>query len=223
MTAPNSEYVVLVIARHQYGGTGGADYGFGAVRALYTQDKVPPEFTGKDSKFLRASITTCNAPDKWLDGSWSNNPYAYTYSGTVSIRFSKDIYFHDTNDNTRYAVYYEANPTQPTTPGEPQRKGLLSLLGGGAQANGHLSVGSRKGSVGNTITLNLDNIAANEEIMIFSQGLICNRSDYTSTYALTLTFDPSLKENDYDSSVITDRGMPGFRVEWKKGIGRAHV
>ena len=216
MTAPNSEYVVLVIARHQYGGTGGADYGFGAVRALYTQDKVPPEFTGKDSKFLRASITTCNAPDKWLDGSWSNNPYAYTYSGTVSIRFSKDIYFHDTNDNTRYAVYYEANPTQPTTPGEPQRKGLLSLLGGGAQANGHLSVGSRKGSVGNTITLNLDNIAANEEIMIFSQGLICNRSDYTSTYALTLTFDPSLKENDYDSSVITDRGMPGFRVEWKK-------
>ena len=216
MTAPNSEYVVLVIARHQYGGTGGADYGFGAVRALYTQDKVPPEFTGKDSKFLRAAITTCSNPDKWNDGSWSNNPYAYTYTGSVSITFSKDIYFHDNNDNTRYAVYYEANPSAPTTPGEPQRKGLLSLLGGGAQANGHLSVGTRKGSVGRTITLNLENIAANEEIIVFAQGQICNRSDYTTKYILTLTFDPTLKENDYDSSVITDRGLPGFRVEWKE-------
>lgn len=208
MTSTSSEYVLLVIARHRYGGTGGADYGFGAVRALYTPDKVPPVYVNdnKDSRYHIASIK-CDDTTAWGNGTWQDRPNAYTYSGTVTIGFSKDIYFHDNTNNTRYDVVYDTAATG--------QKSLLDIMGGSAVINGHIEVPTGStGKVGSSITLSVKGIEAGEQIVIFASGQIANRSDYTTRYRLTLTFDPFLMRSNFYDGVIADTGMPGFQVSW---------
>lgn len=204
MTSPKSEYVLLVIARHQYGGTDGADYGFSAIRALYTPDKVPPEFQGtdKESNFLVAAVN----PDGVTPGDqgWKNHPEDYTYSGSVGISFSKDIFYLE--GGVRYTIVYG-------TAGSGQKK-LGDLLGGTAIQLGTATVKATTGTVGASFVLELDEIRPYQQIIIFSGGEVSNGSSYTMKYRLTLTFDPTLTQYDYGNAVSPNGApiVPGFRV-----------
>lgn len=206
MTAPKSEYVVLAIARHRYGGTNGADYGFGAARPLYAEDPIPPEFVGTDegvNKFLVASVKPQNVPPTVTN--WQDHAADYDYSGSVSIGFSKEIFYFDTG--VRYEIVYD-------TAGDGQ-KSVGDLLGGTAIGAGTAKVKSgRTGKVGGTIELELENIRENQQIIIFASGQVCNGSSRPMTYRLTLTFDPTLTTYDYGWAAAPGAGRisPGFRV-----------
>ena len=210
MTAAQTEYVLLVAARHKYGGTGGDDYGFGAVRGLRAPDKVPPEFVNDNWKpgFLSGTIK-CDDATAWENGKWQDNPSAYTYSGSVTINFSRDVFYHDNTNNTLYSVVYSG-----ATDGQ---KNVVDIMGGSAVVNSHAKAPDGKtGSIGSSITLTLEKIEEGERIVIFSGGRISNGSDYTTDYRLTLEFDPWLHASDFTQGVIpgADRGRPGFKVSW---------
>ena len=216
LKSESSEYVLLVIARHPYGGTGGNDYGFSAIRSLFKPDRVPPVFQNNTEKTgVQVAAVSCDNEADWKDGTWQDNPMAYTYSGTVTIGFSKDIYFHDNTDNLRYEIWR----TTPTASGggtyANKYKLLETVLGGDAIASKTAKV-SGTGQVGNEFTLELEEIKPYQTIVVFASGKICNRSDYSTNYRLTLTFDPTLKTSDYRNGVFASTGQPGFTYKWEE-------
>ena len=190
MTSLSSEYVLLVVARHIYGGTSGSDYGFSAVRGLYTPDTEPPDF--KPPVYPTPGILM-------LAGYTVRNG---TYSGTVTLNFTKDVYY--LSGYTRYSVVYGgANASQ-------NQKNIRDILGGAASR-----VVAGSGSVGSVITLQLNGIAPGEQIVFFSGGTICNASGYDTKQTLTLTFNPYLRNSDFFGEAVTDIiTTPGFTWTW---------
>ena len=133
----------------------------------------------------------------------------------MTIGFSKDIYFHDNTDNLRYEIWR----TTPTASGggtyANKYKLLETVLGGDAIASKTAKV-SGTGQVGNEFTLELEEIKPYQTIVVFASGKICNRSDYSTNYRLTLTFDPTLKTSDYRNGVFASTGQPGFTYKWEE-------
>ena len=211
MTAPRSEYVLLCVARHRYGGTSGEDYGFGAARSLYKPDTVPPEFQGegRGAGYLSAAVKPDGVQQD--DQKWKSHPEDYTYSGTVNITFSKDIYYLD--NGVRNEIYYDSSPSGA------RQKSLASLLGGSAMTQRTASVGRRMtGKVGGEFTLTLNGISMNQTIVIFTSGMVCNESSRPMEYRVRLTFDPTLTSYHFGDAVSEQGGMarPGFKVTIEK-------
>ena len=218
MTSPTSIYVVIAAARNRYGGEEGKDYGFGGVTGLTTPDKVPPEFdmtktyplgTTTGSKYLMPNLD--DIPQNDPDTNWLTQ----SFNGTVSITFTKELYFHQNSDGNLYEVW----PTTPTGADKAKAKGYLEVIGGSAVDNGHVSIQLQAGNDGkavtSSITLKLNGIRHGEEIVFFRAGSIANRSDYSNAKTLTLTFNGLLMSKDYfpDISGI-DLHSPGFSVNW---------
>ena len=206
MTSTSSEYVVLVVARHIYGGTGGSDFGFGAARGLYTPDKVPPEFVNSNEieGYIKGSMR-CTNNAAWGDGTWSDNANKYYYSGSVTLDFTKDLYWHE--GSTRYKIVYSDAGT-----GE---KNLTELLTGSAV--GYLDktkMAAQTGAVGSSITLYFANMPSTADLTFPSSGKLCNASDYTTDKKLRLNFDAMLRQSNFNKGVYADTYWPGFRVRW---------
>ena len=213
MTSPTSEYVVLAAARNVYGGKEGIDYGFGGVRALSTPDKVPPEFdmstaypkngqtTGE--KYLQPSFTTMpSAPDNLLTAK---------FSGSVSVEFTKELYYHQNADGRLYQVWANA----PTGNNTSIAKSFAQVCGGTAVTNNHVTFSSTSSGVTSSVTVNFTNIQHGETITFFGGGSIANRSDFSAGKTLTLTFDATLRTTDYRPDYNgLDMSYPGFIVSW---------
>ena len=212
MTSAASEYVVLVVARHHSGGTTIMDYGYGAARGLYTPDKVPPEFVNGnyDPLYLEASITGCSNETAWSQGWWQERPNIYTYSGSITIRFSKNIYWHNIEDNTMYTIVYDKKPTA-SKEGENPKKYIGDLI----ESSATITFSRDSGSVTNSFTITFSGISAYQTITFPSDGWLCNGSDYSNKKILTLTFDPNLTSANFTKGVVTPIGQPGFKVSWE--------
>lgn len=201
------EYVVLVMARHQYGGTNGADYGFAAVRALFLPDKVPPEFkpSGKNPDLLQPALDFGNGGIPQDDAA----AMARAYSGTVSVEFTKNLYFHDTTTNKLYSVV----PQLPSPKPDDTYKTYKEVIGGSAVDNGHVEVVTTGTTVTQSITLKLKDIMHGETIVFFKGGRIANRSDYSTGKTLTLRFNSLIRAGEYNGNTV-NMIYPGFEVVW---------
>lgn len=202
MTAKGSEYVLLVVGRHPYGGEvdpggnrmfDGHDYGFGAIKSLFAEDTEPPEFSGKDAYAIEANVEPVGVP---AGENWWDHPERYAYTGTVDITFSKPLYWRDDSTQVRYELKYDA------------AKPVDEVIGGGAFGT-NITVPTKTGSVGNTITLNINDLKTGT-IILPSNGHFVNASGYEMPYRIQLTFDRTLTMKDYGGYTTT--AAPGFRV-----------
>lgn len=204
-----AEYVLLAAARHIYGGTNGTDYGFGAVRGLFKPDTVAPAYDGE--QYLQLVIDKVwDGNTEVTDSSWRDDPGRYTYSGRVSIQFSKEVYFYQRSDSVNYEVI--VNTSGSAGAGQ---KTIGEILGG--TARGKLNVGrgysTRTTRSTREYTLYFDKLADGDSVIFFDSGLISNASSTSTEGKLTLTFDTSLTAKDYGGNA--DLARPGFRTAWK--------
>ncbi len=203
MTSKSAEYVLLVMARHPSGGEDAAeDFRFGAVNSLFTQDEEPPELkvvNGRNGTYLRVDIQKVYKNGVLNDTQdWRNNPYDYTYTGSVTITFDKPIFVLD--GGRRYGIYYRL--PQNVSDG----KVLSSLIGGSA----NVSTKNAQEQVKNEIVLTFNQISANGTITLFNSGLICNGSSFT-TPVIRLTFDPTITAKELGG--IAEIAQGAFLVE----------
>lgn len=206
MTSASTEYILLVAVRHIYGGTTGLDYGFGAVRSLYTPDKIPPDYNGKNGDLIQTGGLATT------DGSeWNDDPHIHSYNGNINITFSKELYYHRNSDSKLFEVW----PQVPAGSTNDKVKSLIDVLGGSAVDNEHVEVQTKTEGVVSAITLKLKGIQNGETIVFFSGGKISNGSDFSTTKQLTLTFDTTLKIGDYTGNAALNTSWPGFRVRWQ--------
>lgn len=210
---PNSEYIVLATARHVYGGTDGDSYGFKAVRALYKVDAVPPAFSGGDGETLVVAAINgvYNSKDENIydvgnPPTWTTNPSLYTYSGTVTVTFTKAV--HQLAGEERKEVWQ----VDSTTAVDKDAISVMNILGGNVSK---FSIESEKKQPGDSFTFTFTKIRMSEGITFFGVGNICNSSGFDTTKKLYLTFDPTLKNKDYSGSFIGDLAQPGFRAVWR--------
>lgn len=207
---PDLEYVVLATARHIYGGEDGEAYGFKAIRALYLPDEIPPDYTG--GLLIMPSITSAKDadnneiknPNTWQS---SDNPGQYTYTGTVTVTFTKELY--QVVGNIRNAVW-AVNKDDAT--GE-NVVSIIEALGGN-KAKFSVATGDEIKGPTNSFVLTFTDLRMGESITFFGTGNIGNGSSYTTPKKLTLTFDPYLKNSDYPGFNL-DWYQPGFRVTWQ--------
>ncbi len=206
MKAAGSEYVLLVVGRHPFGGTldpggnrlfDGNDYGFGAIRSLFQDDMDNPEFTGKDKPAIRADVEAQNVPPT---ENWWDHPEKYAYSGTVDITFSKPLYWRDDKTQLRQELTYDL------------LKGDNNIISGGGFGTTIKVPDGKKGAVGSTITLKIDNLRTGS-ITLPANGHFVNASGYEMPYRIRLTFDRTLTLKDYGNGSFTETAAPGFRVE----------
>ena len=208
MTNPNAEYVLLVMGRHPSGGENPAvDYAFGAINSLYTVDDKPPvlQTVGNGGTYLGVTIRKVYDLDGNLQTGadaqkWKNDPYSYSYSGTVTLTFDKDIYVLDRS--VRYPLYH-------TLPADGNGKVITEILGGSAT----VTQGPSTSQIGSSFTLSFDKIMANDTIVLFANGLICNSSSYAAS-VITLTYVPTLTDYDLGNGVTAtlSQMVGGFRV-----------
>lgn len=211
MQSENSEYVVLAVGRHIYGGTGGDDYGFGAARGLYQQDQIAPEY--KDGQYIQLVIDGVyqGSDPKNLfnsDVNWGENPHLYSYSGKIAIGFTKPIYLFESSDSTNYGVVVN------DTPGT-KNKAMGDVLGGTAKDKFNLTKSNKTTSVTNEFVLYFDKLSTGDTLTFFDKGLISNASSFTTSKKLTLNFDTSLRMSDYHPNIVLDMAWPGFRATWQ--------
>lgn len=204
----NLEYIVLATARHIYGGEDGDSYGFKAIRALYKEDTIPPEYEGKP--LVMASITSVkNEKDELVHrDEWqkSENPAQYSYTGEVTITFSKELY--QVVGNIRKAVW-------AVNSGYASGENAVSVMDivGGNRTKFSIPTGSIVRGPTNTFTFKFTDLNGVEGITFFGTGNIGNGNGITTAKKLRLTFDPSLKSKDYEGYFL-DINQPGFRVTW---------
>ena len=206
MKAAGSEYVLLVVGRHPFGGTldpggnrlfDGNDYGFGAIRSLFQDDMDNPEFTGKDKPAIRADVEARNVPST---ENWWDHPEKYAYSGTVDITFSKPLYWRDDKTQLRQELTYDL------------LGGDDNIISGGGFGTTIKVPDGKTGAVGSTITLKIDNLRTGS-ITLPANGHFVNASGYEMPYRIRLTFDRTLTLKDYGNGSFTETPAPGFRVE----------
>ena len=206
-----SEYIVLACARNvKSDKTTGSLYGFAAARSLYKRDTVPPKFD-KDAyptEYIMLAGKNGGTPEP----STPSDLLKAAWSGTISVQFTKPVYFHDSRDSKLYSLTYQATGLTGNL------KYVLAdgVLGGSAVSNKHVERNKTTGLVDTSFELKLNGIKHGETIVFFVSGLISNADDYTTNYRLTLTFDASLKQKDFG---VTEDGFlnlpqPGFRVSW---------
>lgn len=205
------EYIVLATARHVYGGEDGNSYGFKAIRALYKEDTVPPEYDG--DPVILATITKVSREEGGTNiPNWANNPNytQFLYSGYVTIRFSKELYQVD--GNVRKAVW----PTNKTLLPAQQRTAIAikDVLDGSIDAF-KIRSGSEKEGASSSFSFEFTELRMGEGITLFRTGNISNGSGYTTGKKLNLSFDPTLTGKDYEGSYMDTLKLPGFRVSWK--------
>lgn len=195
MTAAGSEYVLLVVGRHPFGGEldpggnrlfSGNDYGFGAIKNLFKDDTDYPEFSGRNAVAIKADVEVPNVDD------WGLHPERYAFSGTVDITFSKELYWRDDTNQMRQVLTYDK---------------LGDVISGGAF--GSTIKITETGTVGTTITLTIENLRTGS-IILPSNGHFVNASGYPMPYRIQLTFDRTLTQKDYGG--FTTTAAPGFLV-----------
>lgn len=215
MTSDTAEYVVLAAARHIYGGTDGASYGFGAIRALYKPDKIAPEYSG--GAFIQPGGLMAKDSAGNVVTDWSANPQSYRYSGTFTVTFSKEVYLSINNE--RYAVW--ATNQKPTGTGSDGSSAanavsVIEMLGGDVGGTGpndpKITVNRVVTRATNSFTFRFENVTQGTVITFFDGGLICNGSTYSTPNKLVLTFDTSLTMESYGG--LLANSWPGFRVTW---------
>lgn len=211
MESENSEYVVLAVGRHIYGGTGGNDYGFGAARGLYQQDQIAPEYNG--GQYIQLVIDGVYQGNNTTnlfgsDVNWGENPHLYSYSGRISVGFTKPIYLFEPSDSTNYGVVVSS------TPGA-KNKTMGSVLGGTAKDKFDLPLSTATTSVTNEFVLYFNKLTTGDSLTFFNSGLISNASSFTTNKKLTLSFDTSLRMSDYRPNIPVDMAWPGFRATWQ--------
>ena len=209
-----SEYIVLACARNVNSAKGtGSLYGFAAARSLYKRDTDPPVFVpyAEYPQYIMLEGPSSN-PDKSPEPDNRTDLIRAAWTGSITVNFNKDVYFHDSRNSKLYNVSYQA-----TGLGSDQIYILADgVLGGSAVSHGVVKRGKTTGTVGGTIVLDVAGIKNGETIVFFASGKISNADDYTTDYRLTLTFDTTLT---YESYGITDTYLkgwtcPGFRVSW---------
>ncbi len=209
MDTERSEYIVLATARHVYGGSKGVDYGFAAVRGLYKPDRVAPDYEGPALIEPRITKVTDSAGNEVAQPVWMQNPTAYYYTGTVTVRFSKEVYLLINNE--RYEVW--ATNAAPTGTGSENAVSAKLMLGG--DADSFTFTGSNVGTKPtNTFTFTFTEIGHGTTISLFDGGDICNGSSWHTTQKLELRFDTTLKMNSYEGGLV-DTSWPGFRATWR--------
>ncbi len=199
MTSPQSEYIVLAAARHVYGGTTGVDYGFGGVRGLFTQDTVPPEYKG-DALIMPEGL---NVP---TDKDWQQHPSqsGLKYSGTITINFTKPVYL---SINNIALPVWQVNSVKDGD----KAVSVIEEMGKGAATFQVINELKRETS---SFVLSFSNVTEGSTITLFSRGDIVNGSNFPANKRLTLTFDTSLKLEDYPNH-HTNSPYPGFHATWQ--------
>ena len=219
MTSTASEYVVLVVARQVYGGTTINDYGYGATRGLYTQDKVPPSFqggAGNKPGYLTCSITKAIDPDNPTrtvpNSEWTAKPSEFHYNGSVTITFSKDIYC--SINLIRYTLTGGGQKAGKTGAWAEENTenytiGLVSAMSGSTGKITEATINGR------TVTLTFSDLAPLDSFVFFGAGSVANQSNFTANGALTLLFNPAMHGEETMTSVAAkDLLTPGFYVSW---------
>ena len=214
MTSTASEYVVLAVARQINGGTTATDYGYGAARGLFTQDKVPPSFTngaGNKPGYLTCTITSAKKPGTTTavpSSEWTKEPMDYVYDGSVTITFTKDIYC--SINFIRYTLLGGGkrwDPAVESTAGNTV--GILTAMAGSTAKISSATVNGR------TVTLTFSGLAPLDTFVFFGKGSVANSSNYPADGALTLTFNPKMYAGETMTSTAASNLLtPGFYVSW---------
>lgn len=201
-------YILLAAVRHTYGGYTGADYGFGAASGLIKPDDKVPSFSGGNLPFTIAKVTNWDGTGDLPSTTWqAGNPADYKFNGSVTISFDDNaVYHYDPATSALRAVV--VNDTVKT-----DQVSIKDVLGGSAVSKLKIDQSTKTTSATRSFTLYFEGLSDGDTLIFFSNGRISNGSRYDTTKTLTLTFEPTLKQNDY-SGGMTTAYRPGFRTTW---------
>jgi hypothetical protein len=228
------QYYLLACAQHISMETSEiSSYGFKAVSNVQILDDTPPTYDGENpikpsgltAKLNGATVTQ----DQWT----SSTVTSYSYSGKFTIYFDKELYYISDGDGSCKAVVMQA---PSTTTDELKKIGeaagvdvinAMSIIGGDAAVVSSgttsstgptisVSTGDTTTAPSKSFTFTFTNFTEGTTISLFKSGKIGNYSGAYTSKTLYLTFNTSLKLEDYANGLKgATTPWPGFTVSWK--------
>jgi hypothetical protein len=222
------QYYLLACAQHVSMGTSEiASYGFKAVSNVHIPDAVPPTLVSGTSPIQAASLV---ASDGTTRAVWCQNPDGYSYNGTVTVNFDKEVYYIDDLTSQRKAVVLQKKGTDLTALQSAVGLPLINAMdvigtnatilesGSTSSSSGKptLTIGNSTNSPGKSFTFEFTNFTDGCQIVFFNSGKIGNYNGAHTDKTLVLTFSTALKQNSYSTSASKEltTAMPGFTVSW---------
>jgi hypothetical protein len=222
------QFYLLVTAQHvSVSGGDISTYGFKAVSNVYLPDYDPPSFDGNGPIVAAIEGNLAYKPSIANDNSityvpviydtWSSSPASYSYSGTVTLVFNKDLYYMDDAGNRYAVVMTRKDCSECKTALANSTDSLISAedIIDGASFSVPKEHKYHTTQAGKSFTFNFDRISSGYTLVLFQSGQIGNSTDGYTAKKLRLTFNPTLQYKDYSNEDPTNtQARPGFTYSW---------